>query len=482
MSTAPHLAMIVPNAISMDSRVQKVALSAWKAGYRVTLLGTEEAGFEGPLMLGEFRAERLPDPRPLAGRFRRKKLRRVEAQADDLDVIEARLRSVSYATRNATGLRATAALIHRRWLEGRRRTAARRLVKTEQAPSTSRWRPRWRRAWAMIRPDGRWRTSWPYFGDLELVFAPALVDLEPDLIHVHDVPALPAAMTAAEVLEKKGKRPIVVYDAHEWWPGISSPNVVMRLVANKVEKFFAHQADAVITVGPVIAEWLTERHGLTKPPTVVENCPSVANVPAKGRLTLRQELGLGAEVPLFVSSGATAPSRGIGTVVEALPSLPGVHLAIVAKTADDEPAMDLYAKAEGLGVADRVHIRPYVPQESVTWFLESADVGLAPFKRSTSHDSALATKVSEYLVAGLPILGSDCTVMAAFLRETGAGEVFTAESVDDLVRAARVLLADLDGHRGAITPELRKSRTWECQEAPLLGVYAELVGPPTTGE
>ncbi len=479
MSTAPHLAMIVPNAISMDSRVQKVALSAWRAGYRVSLLGTEEPGFEGPIMLGEFRAERLPDPRPLTGRFRRRKLRRIEARADTLDIVEARLGSLSFSTRNATGLARLTAAIHRRWLEGRRRRAAHRLVAAEQAPTTSRWRLRWRRGWAMIRPDGRWRTSWPYFGDLEMVFAPALVDLEPDLIHVHDVPALPAAMTAADLLEKKGKRPVVIYDAHEWWPGISSPNVIMRLVANKVEKFFAHQADAVITVGPVIAQWLTKRHGLSSTPTVVENCPFVANVPAPGRLTLREELKLGSEVTLLVSSGATAPSRGIGTVVEALPSLPGVHLAIVAKTADDEPAMELYDKAEGLGVADRVHIRPYVPQESVTWFLESADVGLAPFKRSSSHDSALATKVSEYLVAGLPILGSDCTVMAKFLRETGAGEVFTAENVDDLIRAAKVLLGDLDGHRAAITPQLRESRTWECQEGPLLGLYTKLVGPPT---
>ena len=44
---------------------------------------------------------------------------------------------------------------------------------------------------------------------------------------------------------------------------------------------------------------------------------------------LRELCGIGPDVPLLVYSGAAAPQRGLDIMVEALPQLPGVHVAFV---------------------------------------------------------------------------------------------------------------------------------------------------------
>lgn len=478
MTSAPHVVMIVPNAISMDSRVQKVAITAEQAGYRVTLLGVEDYYLKGAVLIGDVLAGRLWAPRLLSATRAVRRSGKLAALRSRLAVCEGMMRSRRRAALGVGGFRARLMRLGRLPLRVRVAFLNRSIARMESAAATPPWLTWWHRVVAFLLPGAGWRHTWPYFVDYEDAFAPTIVALEPDLIHVHDVPLLPAAVSASRVLRANGHGTKVIYDAHEWWPGVATPNRLQRVVTTKVEKTYAREVDAVITVGSVIAEWLMDRHHLVKAPTVVENCPSRLVTPEPGRRTLRDELGLPAEVPLFVSSGSTAPRRGIATVIAALPELPTVHLAIVGKNPEAPEVRALLAQAAAHGVADRVHARPYVSQAAITWYLGSADVGLAPFHRTPSHDSALATKISEYLVAGLPVLGSDCTVMAQYLRETGTGEVFVAQDVADCVRAARVLLADLPAYRAAITADIRASRTWERQERALLALYDELVGPP----
>jgi len=478
VTAAPYVVMIVPNAISMDSRVQKVAITAQRAGYRVTLLGVEDYYQKGALLVGDVLAGRLWAPRLLSNTRAVRRSGRLAARRSRLAVSEGMMRSRRRAALGASGLRARFMRLGRAPLALRVAALKRSIARLEATAATPPWLARWHLLAATVLPAAGWRRTWPYFVDYEDAFTPTIVELKPDLIHVHDVPLLPAAIAASRALRAKGHQTKVIYDAHEWWPGVSTPNRLQRVVTGKVEKAYARHADAVVTVGSVIAGWLVDRHLLSRAPTVVENCPSIEVTAEPGRRTLREELGLPAEVPLLVSSGSTAPRRGIGTVIAALPELSGVHLAIVGKNPEAPEVAALLREAERHGVADRVHARPYVSQAAITWYLGSADVGLAPFHRTPSHDSALATKVSEYLVAGLPVLGSDCTVMAQYLRENGVGEVFVAQDVADCARAARALLADLPRYRAAITPEVRASRSWERQERALLGLYDELVGPP----
>ena len=54
-------------------------------------------------------------------------------------------------------------------------------------------------------------------------------------------------------------------------------------------------------------------------------------------------------------------AAGLGVMVEALPRLPEAHVAFVVNKPQSAYVKGLLRRAEELGVAERVHVLPYVP-------------------------------------------------------------------------------------------------------------------------
>ncbi len=305
------------------------------------------------------------------------------------------------------------------------------------------------------------------------VMTPYALAFKPHVIHAHDYTALPIATALAERLGVAGTESKLIYDAHEYLQGVHHLSPLAHVAYTNAEKAGAERSDVVIVVseemGPLIRDYLS----LDFDPIVVANDPVV-----EGRresvANLRSACGLEADIPLLVYSGAVAPQRGLGTVVEALPSMPGVHLAIIAQPSNPH-VQALVEKAQRTGVGDRIHILPYVPNAELVSYLSSADVGLIPILHRPNHEISLITKFGEYAQANLPILVSDVRTMAAEVRRIGNGEVFVADDVTSFIEAANKVLSDLDKYCVAYTPEVLYSRSWSRQAEVLLDIYANLV-------
>jgi glycosyltransferase involved in cell wall biosynthesis len=185
---------------------------------------------------------------------------------------------------------------------------------------------------------------------------------------------------------------------------------------------------------------------------------------------------IGSDVPLLVYSGAAAPQRGLGIMVEALPQQAGVHVALVTNNHHREFMTGLVDRARELDVLDRVHVLSYVPHWQIVQVVSGADVGVIPIHHWLNHEISLATKFFEYSHARLPLVVSDVRTMAATVRATGQGEVFTAEDVDDYVRAVRAVLDDPERYRSAYDkPGLLDGWTWAAQAEVLNSVYRRLL-------
>jgi glycosyltransferase involved in cell wall biosynthesis len=501
--------MLVDNTVKGDSRVQKIARSAAEHGWQVTLLGRSPHDAEVTWRLGDAEVRLLPVPDPLDRRrheFRRSWLRwplayrpggiaehrahQVRAWQADLTV-EAALLARRAEAGELTGRRLARA---RRRLR-RRSTAAGMLERwvwlrtkmLHRVRSGRKFRNPWDRAytlfWQAARGDRAWRRLEPGLWDYELAYGPELDRLRPDLVHAHDFRMLGVGARAKIRAAARGRRVALVWDAHEYLPGLRPWRDHARwLPAHRAhEREYAPHADAVVTVSAELAELLRREHRLAGSPAVVLNAPAVAHRPAgePPPPDLRAACGLGADVPLLVYSGAAAPQRGLTTVVDALPRLPGAHLALVVDSARPHVGQ-LAARAARLGVADRLHVLPYVPHWQVVPFLAGADVGLVPIAHWPNHELALITKFFEYAHARLPVVVSDVRTMAATVRETGQGEVFRAGDVDDLVRAVRAVLADPARYRAAYDrPGLLAAWSWPAQAEVLERVYRRLLPGPT---
>jgi len=240
-------------------------------------------------------------------------------------------------------------------------------------------------------------------------------------------------------------------------------------------------ADAVVTVSPSLATLLQQEHGLAAKPNVVMNAPVQAPAEDENAAPvpdLRADCGIGPDVPLLAYVGGITPVRGCDIIIDALPHLPEVHVAMVSVHPNGKNAAvdKLRTRAEELGVADRVHMLPYVPHWQVSDYLRPADAAVSPLHHLPNHEIALSNKFFEYAHARLPLITSDIRTMAEMVRSTGQGEVFKAQDLDDFVRAVRAVLTDPEKYRAAYDKDdLLLSWTWEAQAAVLNTVYTSLM-------
>ena len=498
MPDAPHVVMMAGNNFVVDTRALKSAMSLARWNLRVTAIGLAERGIRGERQLGDVRllSPAIPSRALSSGLgFRVSVLRPwFSSQAE----YKRSLGRWEYGTRELKGDRG------REIRERKRPVTARHSMCRSRVGRAVRWRLlRLRRILLAIRAAplrrhrktnegvgtgrhllltvyrrlslARWRWVLPEIIDQDLVIGRMLDRLQPDVIHVHDVFMLGIAARAAHRASLKDRDVKVVYDAHEYLPGVAV--VPPRRIAAycDLEDEFIHDADRVVTVSEPLAQWLQRDHQLERLPDVVLNAP--VEVPQDTETgDVREVAELPPDVPLLVYVGGVNRARGLHTVVSALPALPDVHLVVVAR--GNSVTRQLEQLAESLGIADRFHLVPYVDPELVPGYIRSATIGVSPLLHAPNHDIAITNKFCEYIAAGLPIVTSDTRAQAELVRALDLGAVHTAGDVADCTRAIQAALADHDrlSRRISSDADLRHRFSWAAQAETLRTVYDELLG------
>ena len=420
MTSTPKTLHIVLNGVTEDSRVLKCAWSLGNAGWDVLVIGATAQNYSDELSIGYARILRLP------------------------------LKIVITKSQIPRGLRF---LMRGETLEWLVLGSLRRLRKYR------------RKLFEKLKVKEE--VVVPNLNRSVKVITPVALEFAPDVVHAHDYTALPIAGAIVEKLRSAGKPAALVYDAHEYVPGVAHLTKPMAALYTKIERQYSKKAAAVLSVSDPMNDLLLEQLQIQTRPTIVANDPLVDGQEPSAR-NLRADIGVAADVPLMVYSGAVAPQRGIQTALAALHDLPGVHLALIANP-KNKSVQDLVASAPDL--SDRFHVVPYVPNSELVSYLSTADIGLIPILHRLNHEISLITKFGEYMQAHLPIIVSDVKTMSAEVIRLGNGEVFIAEDVSDFVRAAKLVLADPAKYRAAYTDEVLSERSWERQAEILLATY-----------
>ncbi|OQD52160.1 glycosyl transferase family 1 [Streptomyces phaeoluteigriseus] len=469
----PRIAVIVANGITGDSRVQKTAVAAARDGWDVTLIGRSNTKRVQRSKMGPIDVIRVPVSSDYLRGVKARRERSLRAAATQFHLPDQAALN-RYTAEYRAWVRQKSA--ESNWASAPRRTSIKAVLRARRSVHRLRvqafkWEQRHKSKDDLA---GDWRVDWPQVVDLDLAFGPVIEELEPDVIHANDVTMIATAALSAARLRARGRRCAWLYDAHEYVKGVEWPHPRQAYALPAVEAEFIGRADAVVTVSSQMAELLKEDHGLAKAPLVVGNAP-VREVIGGGTSasSVRAACGLGPEVPLMVYSGWIGPERGVDAVIDGLPQLPGFHLALVHGRMT--PLLEqLLTRAEALGVRDRIHLVPYVPQHEVADYLSSADLGLTPFRRVPNCEVSLPTKVSEYLQAGLPLVTSDVKVIKAYVEEHGLGEVWTWDDPRTFAEAAARAMENRGKLSDAITEDVLTDLSWEAQSAKLLKLYRDL--------
>ncbi|MDQ1232024.1 glycosyltransferase [Sphingomonas sp. SORGH_AS_0879] len=180
--------------------------------------------------------------------------------------------------------------------------------------------------------------------------------------------------------------------------------------------------------------------------------------------------GLGVSGPLILSLGALIPRKGHGVVIDAVARLPGVTLMIVGEGADRTA---LQARAERLGVADRVRLIGAIPHDELPGLLGAADV-----MALASASEGLANAWVESLACGTPIVITPAGGAGDVVTSRTAGRITQAEPGAFAVAIRDVL--DQAPDPWAVRAAVRDF-TWPTNAAALHSHLAELVSRNVVG-
>ena len=157
--------------------------------------------------------------------------------------------------------------------------------------------------------------------------------------------------------------------------------------------------DKLMTTGGAVGSTL-ERFG--RPLMVLPNYRYFEEPTPAG--TLRDRCGLSdGDILLFACGNVVT---GFEPVVEALAKLPpNVHLVALVKLKPSDYEARVLARIDELGVADRVHILPFVPYDQLASTAADADIGL--IINDTSNPNAAVSfpnRLFDCLAGGLPVI------------------------------------------------------------------------------
>lgn len=155
--------------------------------------------------------------------------------------------------------------------------------------------------------------------------------------------------------------------------------------------------------------------------------------------------------------GSLKPWHGAADAVEALAMLPERVRLLVVGTGPER--MALRARADSLGVEERVILAGVVPEHDVPPHLAAMDVGLAPYAPTARLDYS-PLKLLEYCAAGLPVVATG----HGEATRLGGAAVLVPPSSPTALAGAIAELADDPERREAMSAAARAhaaARTWD---------------------
>ena len=285
----------------------------------------------------------------------------------------------------------------------------------------------------------------------------------------------------ADLLLSLRRRARVVYEAHAvesilygergalyGTPDQPHPGKAARLRRREARVW--RRARALVTTTAGIRDTFTEQFGARAGVSVIGNG---CDVPAD-----RVFPGLAPErPPRVLYAGQLYPWKGVDVLVDAMAHVPAARLVILGGIPGEADASRIRARAEALGIDDRVELRGHVPQAEVARELARARVVAVPVRRTDMtlrHTSPL--KAFEAMAAGRPIVASDLPSSREFLRH---GENAWLVAPDDPAALAAGITRLLDDEKTSeriarAAFEDAVAFSWDARARRLLDAFAEI--------
>lgn len=247
--------------------------------------------------------------------------------------------------------------------------------------------------------------------------------------------------------------------------------------ATRYERFICTAADHVFVVSTPLEHFLVNERGVA--PAKVTVLPNGANTetfrPDVSGEPVRAALGIGNRAVIgFV--GILRPWHGVDMLIDAVPTLKArghdLHLLIVG---DGPIEQELQARAEALGVRDRVTFTGRLAHQQVRNYVAAMDLAVSP--KATFYASPM--KILEYMALAKPVVGPAMDNIRDIIDDGRTGMLFEPDSAPALVARLDELLASPARRKAigaAARQEIEQRLNWENNAAIVTARAETLLG------
>ena len=260
----------------------------------------------------------------------------------------------------------------------------------------------------------------------------------PDVIWASSPPL--SVASAGSLLARRHRRPWVL-EVRDLWPESAAAVGLLRRdsrayrLLDRLARSYARRAAVSVVPTPGLVD-LVQEHGATDVRLVTGALEAVPRDTAT-RTRVRTRLGIAADACVFAYVGAHGVVNGLDVLLDAAERLASdpadgadIHV-VMAGSGSASAAIDARLAASPIA---NVHLLGPVPKVEARELLAAADVGLHVLRPDPVFESALPTKVLEYLGCRLPFITTVPGLPARVAEATG-GEL--ARTADALAAAMR---------------------------------------------
>lgn len=300
-----------------------------------------------------------------------------------------------------------------------------------------------------------------------------VLKINPDVIHCHDIQALPVGMLT-KFLRPRAK---LIYDAHEFWIGkIQHRGAFLRSFLKMVEWVGSKQATSLITVSDDIADLITRIYKVQRPIVLrnIFDSPMNSNHPYEIN-GIRDALGIDNAIPIVLYQGGIKPGRGLSTLVRAMKYVQSDSVVAFLGGGPQRKELETLARSEQ--VLSRIYFHDPVPPGQLVRFSASASVGVMPIRGiHLSYYYSLPNKLFEYIHSGLPIAASDLPEIRRLIEQYDIGSLFDPEDPKDVAHAIDEILSDPKcfAQYKANVQKAARALNWENERKKLLFLYNQM--------
>lgn len=305
-------------------------------------------------------------------------------------------------------------------------------------------------------PLGRrlWRLGKPLFL-LELSLAVAR--LRPIVL----LTSMPDVAAAAWFSWHRHGTPIIYYPFELFGEEVPGPQSLGKRFWMRIERLLLRYViQGLIVPNRERGEIYRVERGSRVEPVIVRNCAPYATY--ERQFNMHAKLGLSRSQRIVLYHGTFMSTRCLEQLIAASRLFPEDAVLVLMGQINGYWRNHLEPMIQQDGIAGRVLHFPWVSPDAVMQYVADADVGVVIYGKSTRNNYFCApTKLHEFIMAGVPIVGSNWPYIRQIVDEYGIGVCFDPYDPASIASAVATVLAEPREAWNTRLESARQDLNWE---------------------